>query len=104
MNKKEFLTMMVQDNETRTDKKAIMAEVIDTMELALSQSPDSVQIDPSKTAEGAYALIEAEGRKTRAVGPFRAAEIIAGYLGVKFERAVKKYGTAAPTVKLEDFF
>jgi hypothetical protein len=107
MNKPEFLKMMCQDNETEANaaKKAQFADVIDCMELALSQSPDSVDIDGDKNLKDAFTLIEKDARKSAGYccGPFRAAEILAEYLGVKYCRASKKFGGAALAVALEDF-
>lgn len=105
MNKNEFLQMMWQDNETEQEpKKTLHADVIECMYLALSQSPDTLEVPHDKTVAGAYALIEKRGResKARCVGPFEAAEIIAEYLGTKYVRPSKRFA-AAPTVNLDDF-
>lgn len=109
MIKNEFLRMMVQDNETQPNqsKKIIYTEVIDCIELALSQSPDNTEINPDKNLKDAFALIEADAKKGggNCCGPFRAAEVLAAYLGVKYNRASKKFASAAPEIKveLEDF-
>lgn len=105
MRKDEFLTMMWQDNETQQEPtKTLHADVIECMDIALSQTPDTFEIPADKTAAGAYALIEKRGResKARCVGPFEAAEIIAEYLGTKYVRPSKRFA-AAPTVNLDDF-
>ncbi len=105
MRKDEFLRMMVQDNETEPDKnkKALYADVIECMDIALSQSPADTGIADDKTAEGAYKTVEEFARKNnrKSVGPFESAELIAEYLGVKYERAIKKYANP-PTVNLDD--
>lgn len=107
MRKDEFLRMMVQDNETESDpnKKALYADTIECMDIALSQSPADTDIAADKTTEGAYKTVEAFARKNnrRSVGPFESAELIAQYLGVKYERAAKKYAKPKPpTVNLDD--
>jgi hypothetical protein len=103
MTKQEFLSMQAQDAETHADK-ALLLEVVDCMELALSQTPDAADIAPEKTAAEGLALIKAEAKKHgNACGPFRAAELLAEYLGVKYTRASKKPGAAA-AVDLADFF
>lgn len=114
MRKDEFLRMMVQDNETESDpnKKALYADVIECMDIALSQSPATFDIPSDKTLKGAFELIEKRGRELKkmgsvlmgaytCVGPFEAAEIIAEYLGAKYERATKKYAKP-PKVNLDD--
>ena len=107
MNKTEFIKMMVQDNETQSDKgkKALYADVIDCMEIALSQSPEAVEIDSAKNLKDAFAIIQKEGQSApgRCCGPFRAAELLAEYLGVKYVRASKKFAPEAAIKNLEDF-
>lgn len=106
MRKDEFLRMMVQDNATEPDKnkKALYADVIECMDIALSQSPADTEIAEDKTVEGAYKTVEEFARKNnrRAVGPFESAELIANYLGVKYERATKKYAAKPQTIDLDD--
>lgn len=109
MLKDEFIKMMVEDNQTESEpKKSLYMDVIECMDLALSQSPADFDVPADKTLKGAFALIEKRGRERRkngvaCVGPFEAAEIIAEYLGTKFERASKRYAAPKKTVKLEDF-
>lgn len=107
MNKDDFLKMMVQDNETQPDKikKIQFAEVIDCMDIALSQSPNTVDIASDKNLKDAFALIVADARKSggNCCGPFRAAEVLAKYLGVKYTRATKKFASPGATVNLEDY-
>lgn len=106
MNKKEFLEMMIQDIETEAENnKVLYSDVIDCMEIALSQSPETVEIDSSRNVKDAFALIEkrAHEKKANCVGPFEAAEIIAEYLGVSYVRTSKKIKKPASLVNLEDF-
>jgi hypothetical protein len=113
MTKQDFLRMMVEDNETNSNaaQKSLYADVIDCIDIALSQSPDSVDVAPDKTIKGAFELIKAAAKAkppvdgAAAVGPFEAAELIAGYLGVAYTRASKRYATARPVaaVNLDDF-
>ena len=107
MRKDEFMKMMFEDLETESEpKKTLLSDVLECMDIALSQTPDTFDVAPDKTLSGAFALIEKRGKErqksgTACVGPFEAAEIIAEYLGTKYERASKRYSRA--TVKLEDF-
>lgn len=108
MKKQEFLCMMRQDNETEAEpNKTLYADVIECMDIALSQASDTFEVPADRTTKGAYELIEKRGRENKkgnvgCVGPFEAAEIIAEYLGAKYIRAPKKYGKASP-VNLEDY-
>ncbi len=107
MKKQDFLKMMVQDNETeKPGQKELYADIIECMDIALSQMPDDFEIDNNKNVKEAYAEIEkfAKENKRRSVGPFESAEIIAKYLGATYIRASRKYATEATTkVSLEDF-
>ncbi len=108
MLKDEFLKMMSQDIATESEPmKSVYADVIDCMDIVLSQSPATFDIPSDKTVKGAYELIQnrAKARQKNGVacvGPFEVAEIIAKYLGAKYERASKRYGIAG-TVNIEDF-
>ncbi len=107
MKKDEFIAMMWQDIETEKDaKKSLLSDVIDCMDIALSQSPADFDVPADKTVEGAWELIQKRGREKKAqcVGPFEAAEIIAEYLGTKYERASKRLAVKpAVSVNLDDF-
>lgn len=106
MKKDEFLRMMWQDNETEQEpKKTLYADVIECMDIALSQASDTHEVPSDRTAKGAYELIEKRGREKKAqcVGPFEAAELIAPYLGTTYERPSKRFASAKPKVNLEDF-
>ncbi len=106
--KDEFLKMMSQDIATESElMKSIYIDVIECMDIALSQSPATFDVPSDQTVKGAYELIQnrAKARQKNGVacvGPFEAAEIIAEYLGAKYERASKRYGIVG-TVNLEDF-
>ncbi len=110
MNKTEFLKMMRQDIETKKEpQKTIYADIIDCMEIALSQSSDAFEVEADKTVKGAFDKIEERAKKNKCgnvgcVGPYEAAGIIAEYLGAKYERASKRIAPKTPAVNLEDFF
>ena len=108
MRKDDFLQMMWQDIETESEPtKTLYADVIECMDLALSQSPDTFEIAGDKTVKGAFELIQKRGKERQkngmaCVGPFEAAELIADYLGTKYERASKRLAKKKK-VSLEDF-
>ncbi len=107
MLKNDFLKMMIEDNETESEpKKSLYKDVIECMDIALSQTPDTFDVPSGKTVRGAYELIEKCGKERQkngiaCVDSFEAAEIIAEYLGTKYERATKRY--CRKTVRVEDF-
>lgn len=107
MRKDEFLKMMYEDIATESEpKKSLYTDVIDCMDIALSQSPSDYDVPYDKTVKGAFELIQKLGKERQkngigCVGPFEAAEIIAEYLGTKYERVSKRFGK--PTVRIEDF-
>lgn len=106
MKKSEFLQMMWSDNETEQEpKKTIYTDVIECMDIALSQTPDTFDIPGDKTTAGAFALIEkrAKEKKANCVGPFESAEIIAEYLGTKYVRPSKRLAAQASPVNIDDF-
>lgn len=107
MRKQDFLKMLVQDNETEDVKvKALYSDVIECIDIALSQMPDDFEIDNNKNTKDAFKEIENFAKKNnrRAVGPFESAEILAKYLGATYVRATQKYASAPQTmVSLEDF-
>lgn len=109
MKKQAFLTMMIQDVSAMPDnKKRNLAEIIDCMEIALSQTGESTDIDPHKNAEEACALIEKyakeefdKDRSIKFIGPFEAAEkVLAPYLGVTYVRTSRKVDSL---IDLNDF-
>ena len=109
MKRDEFIAMMWQDIETEKEpKKSLLSDVVDCMDIALSQSQSDFDVPADKTVQGAWELIEKRGRekKAKCVGPFEAAEIIAEYLGTKYERASKRLAAkpaATVSVNLDDF-
>ena len=106
MNKEDFLKMMVQDIETLNEpEKSLYRDVIECMDIALSQMPKSFEVDSSKNVKDAYGAIEkfAREHKRKAIGPFESAEILAQYLGSTYVRATKKYSSQEVKVSLEDF-
>lgn len=108
MRKDEFLQMMWQDIETESEpQKSLYADVIECMDLALSQSPDTFEVASDKTVKDAFALIEKRAKERQkngmaCVGPFESAEILAEYLGTKYERASKRLAKKKK-VSLGDF-
>jgi len=102
----DFVEMMKQDNETRPSRKKLFADIIDCMEIALSQASDDVEVDGSKTLDEMYKLIGEKAREKGndgCCGPFMAAEVIAKYLGVSFVRNQKRFtASALPTIDLDD--
>lgn len=103
MLKDEYIEMLIQDNETTGGKKKLYADVIDCTEIALSQTPNHFEVDPSIGLEKLFEVIEAAGRNSpsRCVGPFEAAELIAKLLGTEYVRASRRKETKI--VNLEDF-
>ena len=107
MRKDDFLKMMYEDIATEKEpQKSLYMDVIECMDIALSQSPASFDVPADKTVKGAFELIQKRGNEKRqgeaaCVGPFEAAKIIAEYLGTKYVRASKRL--AMSTVKIEDF-
>lgn len=110
MNKNEFLKMMCQDIETEKEpQKTLYADVIDCMEIALSQVSDTFEVPADKTVKGAFEKIEEFAKKNRqgnvgCVGLYEAVEIIAKYLGVKYERVSKRFVPKSITLNLDDFY
>ncbi len=107
MKKDEFLKMMFDDIATETEpQKSLYTDVIECMDIALSQTPAAFDVPADKTVKGAFELIEKRGKERQkngiaCVGPFEAAEIIAEYLGAKYVCASKRFGRT--TVNIEDF-
>lgn len=109
MNKKEYIQQLIVDNETTGNKKSIYNEVIDCVDIALSQTPINFEIDSSIGLEALFAEIEKKAKENKqgncsCVGPFEAAELIAAKLGTKYERISRKVKSNNGMVNLEDFF
>lgn len=108
MKKQEFLEMMWQDNETESEpQKTLYADVIECMDISLSQTSDTFEVQSDKTVKGAYELIEKRGRENKkdsvgCVGLFEAAEILAKYLGTNYERPSKLFAAKPSKVNLDD--
>lgn len=112
MKKNEYLIMLFQDNETETEpKKELHEAVLECTVEALSQTND-VEIDSSIGLPELFAVITEAGKSSKAqcVSPFRAAELIAAKLGVRYTRPIDRmraqFGqpVAKPKKRLEDFF
>lgn len=109
MNKHEYIQLLITDNETSGDKKAIYNDVIDCVDIALSQTSNDFEIDSSIGLEELFAEIEKKAKENQknnigCVGPFEAAELIAKNLGTKYERITHKAASNNGIVNLEDFF
>lgn len=109
MKKHEYIQLIITDNETSGDKKALFNDVIDCVDIALSQTPSDFEIDSSIGLEALFAEIENKAKENQknnigCVGPFEAAELIAKKLGTKYERITRKAACNNGIVNLEDFF
>lgn len=109
MKKHEYIQLLITDNETSGDKKAIYNDVIDCVDIALSQTPNDFDIDSSIGLEALFTEIEKKAKENQknnigCVGPFEAAELIAKKLGAKYERITRKAACNNGIVNLEDFF
>lgn len=109
MKKHEYIQLLITDNETSGDKKALFNDVIDCVDIALSQTANDFEIDSSIGLEALFAEIEKKAREGKkngvsCVGPFEAAELIAKKLGTKYERITHKAASNNGIVNLEDFF
>lgn len=109
MKKHEYIQLLITDNETSGDKKAIFNDVIDCVDIALSQTSNDFEIDSSIGLETLFAEIEKKAKENQknnvgCVGPFEAAELIAKKLGTKYERIMRKAACNNGIVNLEDFF
>ena len=102
--------MLVQDNQTSGDRKDLYDDVIDCVEIALWQEPETFEIKNTKIGlADFYDIISdcAMKSKNRCCGPFKAAELIAEKLDAKFVRANYRYGSeqqekGKKVIKLED--
>lgn len=109
MKKHEYIQLLITDNETNGDKKALYNDVIDCVDIALSQTSNDFDIDSSIGLEALFAEIENKAKENQknnvgCVGPFEAAELIAIKLGTKYERITRKAARNSGIVNLEDFF
>ena len=107
----EFITMMVQDNETQSQpKKDLYNDVIDCMRVVALQNDADAEVDNSKTCEGAFSEIQnyAQSRKSNSTGIFAAMSIVAKYLGLKFDKErlmvpIEQAKAKQNVVNFEDF-
>lgn len=109
MKKNEYIHLLITDNETSGNKKALYNDVIDCVDIALSQTANDFEIDSSIGLETLFAEIKKKAKETQknnvgCVGPFEAAELIAKKLGTKYERITHKAAANYGIVNLEDFF
>jgi hypothetical protein len=106
MNKNEYIDMLTQEN-TDEKKKNLYADVIDCLDIALSQEGDDFEIvDTSLGLAELFALIEARGRasKNQCVGPFEVAELFAEKFKAKYVRPSRRSKSVEiKSVSLEDF-
>lgn len=109
MKKHEYIQLLITDNETSGDKKELFNDVIDCVDIALSQTSNDFEIDSSIGLEALFAEIKKKAKEKQknnvgCVGPFEAAELIAKKLGTKYERITQKAASNNGIVNLEDFF
>lgn len=110
MRRDDYLKMLYQDNETEKEPtKELHEAVLECAVEALSQEGADFEADQEVGLEELYKLIEDEGRKTRVVSPFRAAELIAAKLGAQYKRPIERFAhlfqnivQKPKTIRLED--
>ena len=110
MKRDEYLKMLFEDNQTEKEPtKELHEAVLECAVEALSQENADFEADQAVGLSELYKLIEEEGRKTRVVSPFRAAELIAEKLGAKYKRPLDRLahlfqnvGQRPATFRLED--
>ena len=105
MKKVDFLQMLVEENND-PKKQKLYSDVIDCLDLGLSQVPDDFEIED--TSVGLKELFDMVEKKARAngaqcVGPFEAAEMFATKFGATYTRLSKRTTAGTPHVRLEDF-
>lgn len=92
MKRDEYLKMLFEDNQTEKEPtKELHEAVLECAVEALSQESAEFEADQAVGLSELYKLIEDEGRKTRVVSPFRAAELIAAKLGAKYQRPIERF-------------
>lgn len=111
----EFVEMWMQDNETESDKalKLINVSIIDCLRVAALQNKDvEIENTGEKTLKGAFKAIEQFARDNDAncTGIFDAINIVAEYVGLKFDKELLMLPVqpsrkkTSNKVKLEDFY
>lgn len=105
MKKNDYIKMLIDENTA--DKQKLYSDVIDCLDIALSQEADDFEIaDTSLGLNELYKMIEkrAKETKTNCVGPFEAAELFAQHFGAKYVRLSKRISSPqTKLVNLEDF-
>ncbi len=112
MNKQEYIEMLCQDNETQREPiKTLYADVIDCVDISLSQMPSSFEIGNQLSLQDLYKLMENKARELHdtndgvtSVGPFMAAELFANAFGAEYQRASRRITSQPVKRNLEDFF
>ncbi len=107
MNKNEYIEMLIAEN-TDTKTKKLYSDVIDCLDIALSQESDDFEIaDTSIGLSDLFKMIEDKAKvdKSHCVGPFETAEMFAKKFGAKYVRASRKNvgNNDINLVNLEDF-
>ena len=104
MNKIEYIEFLINSNLENTKNKKLYDDIIDCIDIALSQTSIDFEIDSSISLEELYKVIENVGKNSisKSVGPFEAAELIAKKLGTKYTRSSRKQ-TTNKIINLEDF-
>lgn len=106
MKKNEFIEMLLQEN-TESPMQKLYNDVIDCVDIALSQEPDTFEIaDTSAGLADLFGIIETTAKKAKCtcVGPFEAAELFAKKFGAKYVRPSRRAaGTTPGIVNLADF-
>lgn len=105
MNKYDYIKMLIQENN-KPETQKLYADLIDCIDIALSQESVSFEINSSIGLNDLFQLIKDAAKKNsqHCVGPFEAAELIAQKLGASYRRPSRKFlGQTNGIVNLEDF-
>lgn len=107
MKKNEYMEMLIAENRDPKTKK-LYSDVIDCLDIALSQERDDFEIiDSCIGLSDLFKMIEekAKADKTHCVGPFETAEMFAKKFGAKYVRASRRNvgNNDINLVNLEDF-
>ena len=107
MKKVDFLQMLVEENNDPKNQK-LYSDVIDCLDLGLSQVPDDFEIeDTSVGLKELFGMIEKKARENgsgkQCVGPFEVAEMFAAKFGAKYSRLSKRSVAGSSRVRLEDY-
>jgi len=104
MKKNDYIEMLIQEN-TEDNKKNLYNDVIDCVDIALSQEPETFEVDSSAGLKDLFELIESTARKVKnnCVGPFEAAELFAVKFGAKYVRHSRKSLPKSNILNLADF-